>query len=254
MLTPCAPASVVLVLCATIFAAGCGYQSSKNGKAGRDEPSAKPQPTDTRTPTAPAPSDRLDALPVVIQTDFKSGAVADFPAFRNQFGTGEATRGSYRLALRSGESVRAPVEPSMAPSENGALIVASVRSASNLRGRAGVFCRGSDDGKTGYELTFDRSGRATLDRVLRGKRTLVAGFEAPIDGIVPADAPVPGALFCGGKDNAGVVGAAVGVQEITFFDDPDPLPVTAEENACFVVGGGAPAQAAFATFQLRAKR
>lgn len=72
-----------------------------------------------------------------------------------------------------------------------------MRDPARLPGRAGVFCRGSDDGRTGYELTVDRRGRARLERVEDGRRALLAGYDADIAAAASPDEPLPVVLACG---------------------------------------------------------
>lgn len=133
------------------------------------------------------------------------------------------------------------------------VVTATVRAPTELDGRAGVFCRGSADGRSGYELSVDKTGRVRLERVENGRRELLAGYEARIDAASPPDEPIPVILVCGGREGASEVtlGVTVGAKALTFFDDPDPLPVPEKARSGLVASGGRPAMADFAAFQLR---
>ena len=96
-------------------------------------------------------------------------------------------------------------------------MVGTIRRPEELQGRAGVFCRG-------HELTVDRRGRARLERVEGGRRTLTSKFPARIDAASPPGTPVPLTLVCGpGEAGEVVLGFSVGAQELTYVRERGEL-------------------------------
>lgn len=241
---------VATALLATLLAgaaAACGDDSEDagSGKAAASTPAPA-------TAAAPAGRERYPDRPQV-ELDFAAGHGDELPAVELPEGAGASTSGSYRLRLTGGDSLRAPARRAAAPGTAAVTVVATVRNPTRLDGRAGVFCRGRTDGRTGYELTVDRRGRVRLERVQRGRRTLLAGYDARIDAAVPPDEPLPLVLACGAGTERGsgvTLGIAVGVQEMTLIGDRRPLDPGSRGHAGLVVGGSAPVTADFAAFQL----
>jgi hypothetical protein len=65
--------------------------------------------------------------------------------------------------------------------------------------------RDTQRGGSGYELTIDRRGRARLERVEDGRRTLTASFRAVVDRASPPGTPVPLILTCGIDNDAKIM-------------------------------------------------
>lgn len=129
--------------------------------------------------------------------------------------------------------------PEAKPPTTPAYVIGTVRRPERLPGRAGVFCRGSQDGRTGYELTVDRRGRVELDRVQAGRRTLLAGYETRVGAAVDPEQPLPVILVCGKGDERGVtLGVLVGVGQLTFIRDRRPLDPGARGRTGLVATGG----------------
>lgn len=237
-------------LLATLLAAGlaaCGEDD-----AAGDRPSAGPAPSAPATRAARAQRERFPDRPQV-DLDFAAGGDAELPAVDVSEGAGADTGDSYRLRLAEGEAVRAPARRAAEPGTTAVTVVGTIRAPTRLAGRAGIFCRGSADGRTGYELTVDRRGRVRLERVEGGRRTLLAGYGARIDAAEPPGEPLPLVLACGTGTEPGsgvTLGIAVGVQEMTFIGDRRPLDPGPRAQAGLVVSGEAPATADFAAFQL----
>lgn len=243
-----APVLLALALGAGLLACGGGDGDGDGDRASATAPSTTPatapgQPGRERFPDSPQ-----------VDVDFATGAGAgELPAVRRPAGTGARSEDSYRLRLAEGDAVRAPARRVAEPGSAAVSVIATVRAPTRLEGRAGVFCRGSADGRTGYELTVDRRGRVRLERVQDARRTLLAGYDARIDAAVPPDEPLPVVLSCGTGSERGsgaTLGVAVGVQQMTLIADPRPLPAGARGLAGLVVSGEAPASARFAAFQL----
>lgn len=237
-----APVLLVAVLGAAL--SGCGQDGGDRA--------ATTASSSTQASTSGSPGgDRFPDRPQV-DVDFATGGGDELPQARRPTGTGARSGESYRLRLEQGDAVRAPARRAAEPGSAAVSVVATLRAPTRLDGRAGIFCRGSADGRTGYELTVDRRGRVRLERVQDGRRTLLAGYEARIDAAVPPDAPVPIVLSCGtgtGRGSGVTLSVAVGVQQMTLIGDPRPLP-GGRGLAGLVVAGGAPAAADFAAFQL----
>jgi len=114
-----------------------------------------------------------------------------------------------------------------------------------------VFCRGSEDGRSGYELTVDRRGRARLERVEDGSRKLTAGFRAVVDRAVPPGTPVPVVLTCGiDKDDRITLGFTAGARQLTYVRDTRPLDPGPSGRAGLVATGPRGAETRFGALQL----
>lgn len=227
------------------------------GGGGDDDREANLRPRGTTAATGATSSLGPPAGRPQVDVDFARGASDELPAFESTDGSGAQQDGSYRLRLFEGDAVRAPARRTATPGTAPVVVVGTVRAPTELDGRAGVFCRGSADGRTGYELSVDRVGRVRLERVRDGRRTLIAGYEARIDAASPPDAPLPLVLFCAGGPGTGAeatLGVVVGVKAMTFFADPEPLEPGPRAQAGLVVSGGGRATAAFAAFQLTVTR
>lgn len=216
-----------------VAAAGCG---------GSEPRAATPEPT------REAGESRVAPRPQVI-IDF----ARDSRGFAEADGVAPA-QDSLRLTAGA-QPTRAPLERPVEPGRRVAMVVTTIRDLDRLPGRAGVLCRGSADGRTGYELTIDRRERVRLERVQDGRRTLLAGYDADLGKPVPADAPVPLSLACGtgtGTGSGGGVSLAVsaGVRQPTLIRDPRPLPAEASTRVGLVAGGPEGASADFAAFTL----
>lgn len=189
---------------------------------GGDEAAERPE----RTP-APAPA----ATP--------AGGFPDRP---------QVELGGRSLAAPGEGSRRAAAPRAAEPGSQAVTVVATVRAPEELDGRAGVFCRGSADGRSGYELTVDRRGRVELDRVEDGRRTLLAGYSKRIDTAVDPSQPLPVMLACGRGDRRGVtLGVLVGVGQFTYVRDRRPVDPGPRGEAGLVASGGT---ADFAALQL----
>lgn len=254
-LRPALVLPAAMVLAAAIAACGGGdgrsgapgsrASSSSQSSSGPEPPAPSPS---TQAPGAGPPETFSDRPQVDL--DLAQGPADALPGFRSAAGTGAQDGRSFRLRLSRGDGVRAPARRVVAPGVTAVLVVATVRAPTELDGRAGVFCRGSEDGQTGYELSVDRTGRARLERVRDGRRTLLAGYQARIDAAVPPDAPLPLQLFCSGTGAQTRLGVVVGVKAVTFFEDPEPLAPGARARSGLVVSGESRAAADFAAFQL----
>lgn len=230
--------------------AACGEDGGAGVGAG-DRSSAAPGATPTGA-TASGGGERFPDRPQV-DLDFAGGGSDELPAVERPEGAGASTEGSYRLRLTDGGVVRAPARRIAEPGAAAVSVVGTIRAPTRLDGQAGLFCRGSADGRTGYELTVDRRGRVRLERVEDGRRTLLAGYDARIDAAVPPDEPLPLVLACGTGTEPGsgvTLGIAVGARPTTFIGDRRPLAPGPRGLAGLVVSGGAPASADFAAFQL----
>ncbi len=248
-------ARLAQALLAALLAAGlalaltaCGEDGSSGGGDRSSAPSGS-------TPTGATGSRGAGRFPdrPQVDLDFAQGASDELAALERPGGVGVSAEGSYRLRLVDGAAVRAPARRVAEPGTAAVSVVGTVRAPTRLDGRAGIFCRGTADGRTGYELSVDRGGRARLERVQDGRRTLLAGYGARIDAAVPPDEPLPLVLACGTGTEPGsgvTLGIAVGVQEMTFIGDRQPLDPGPRGLAGLVVSGGAPATADFAAFQL----
>lgn len=240
-----AAALLVTLLAAALAACGDDGDDERGG----------PAPASARTATTAAASAARALLTErpQVELDLGGGESDELPAVELRGGAGASTRDSYRLRLTDGDAARAPARRSAEPGTAAVAVVATVRDPTRLDGRAGVFCRGSADGRTGYELTVDRRGRVRLERVQEGRRTLLAGYDARIDAPVSPEEPLPLVLACGTGTERGpgvTLGIGVGVRQMTFIGDRRPLDPGSRGHAGLVVGGGPPATADFAAFQL----
>lgn len=248
MLTSLARSLRFLTACVLVAGAvGCGGSARTTS-----EPPRTNAPPSGSSGRAAAKAPQIGELEV----DFAKGQATGLLGFTGGAGSGTVLGSSYRLKLTDGDAIRAPATMDVEPGDRSVVVIATIRAPTELNGRAGVFCRGSDGGRSGYELSVDKTGRVRLERVENGARKLLAGYEARIDAASPPDAPLPVILVCGGRKGASEVtlGVTVGVKALTFFDDPDPLSVQAQVRSGLVVSGGAPAAADFAAFKLRFER
>ena len=233
------------LLCAlpvALLLAACGGDDPK-------APAAKAKATATPARPADAPAGRFPETPQV-DVDFTTGEDG-LPAVRGRVGTAALARDSYRVRLARAGTLRVPSERAAEPGSAGISVVGTVRRPERLRGRARVFCRGSQDGRSGYELTIDRRGRARLERVEDGRRTLTAGFRAVVDRASPPGSPVPVVLTCGiDKDAKITLGFTVGARQLTYVRDARPLEPGPSGRAGLVATGGRGAETRFGALQL----
>jgi len=231
---------LLCALPAVLLLAACG---------GDDEPKAKAKATATPAPAADAPAGRFPEKPQV-DLDFTTGE-QDLPPVKSAAGTAALAGDSYLVRLARTGSLRVPADRSAEPGTAGISVVGTIRRPERLQGRAGVFCRGSEDGRSGYELTVDRRGRARLERVEDGRRTLTAGFRAVVDRASPPGSPVPVVLTCGiDKDDKITLGFTVGARQLTYVRDERPLDPGPSGRAGFVASGPRGAEARFGALQL----
>lgn len=232
-----------LLLAATLLAA-CG--------GGDRQADPRPRATTGATGTTAA-ADAFPSRPQV-DVDFAEKDGAEPPAFEREEGSGARDGDAYRLRAAGGGAVRAPARLTATPGTAAVLVLGAVLAPTELDGRTGVFCRGSADGRTGYELTVDRGGQVRLERVRDGRRTRLAEYDEP-DAARQTDEPLPVALACGRDTNpasAIALGVTVGVNPMTFFDDPEPLDPGPVGRAGLLVREGG--RASFAGFQLTVDR
>ena len=173
------------------------------------------------------------------------------PPVDSAAGTGTLEDDSFVMRLARAGSLRAPSDRAAEPGTAGISVVGTIRRPERLQGRAGVFCRGSANGRSGYELTVDRQGRARLERVEDGRRTLTAGFRAVVDRASPPGTPVPVVLTCGiDKDAKITLGFTVGARQLTYVRDERPLDPGSSGRAGLVVTGARGDEARFGALQL----
>jgi hypothetical protein len=229
---------LLCALPAVLLLAACG---------GDDEPGAKARATATPTPAAPA--GRFPETPQV-DLDFTKGEQG-LPPVEGAAGTAALAGDAFAVRLARSGSLRVPAARAAEPGTAAISVVGTIRRPERLQNRAGVFCRGSEDGRSGYELTVDRRGRARLERVENGRRTLTAGFRAVVDRASPPGSPVPVVLTCGiDKDDKITLGFTVGARQLTYVRDERPLDPGPSGRAGLVVSGTRGAEARFGALQL----
>lgn len=233
---------LLCALPAVLLLAACGGDDPK-------PPAAKAKATTTPARVADAPAGRFPDTPQV-DLDFTKGEQG-LPPVKSAAGTAALAGDSYLVRLARAGSLRAPAERAAKPGSAGISVVGTVRRPERLQGRAGVFCRGSQDGRSGYELTIDRRGRARLERVEDGRRTLTASFRAVVDRASPPGSPVPVVLTCGiDKDAKITLGFTVGARQLTYVRDARPLDPGPLGRAGLVATGGRGDEARFGALQL----
>jgi hypothetical protein len=171
---------------------------------------------------------RRDPAPAVTAPATAAAPAAGFPK-RPQVSLGPR-------ALRDG---REPAPQAAEPATTPAYVIGTVHRPERLDGRAGVFCRGSADGRTGYELTVDRRGRVRLERLDDGRRTLLAGYATRVGAATDPEQALPVILVCGRGDARGVtLGVLVGAGQLTYIRDRRPLDPGARAAVGLVTRGG----------------
>jgi hypothetical protein len=231
---------LLCALPAVLLLAGCGGDDTKT-------PAAKATATPARA--ADAPAGRFPDHPQV-DVDFTTGEQG-LAAVHGPAGTAALVGDSFLVQLARTGSLRAPAGQAAEPGSAGVSVVGTIRRPERLQGRAGVFCRGSADGRSGYELTVDRAGRARVERVEDGRRTLTAGFRAVVDRASPPGTPVPVVLTCGiDKDAQITLGFTVGARQLTYVRDPRPLEPGPSGGAGLVATGARGAKTRFGALQL----
>jgi hypothetical protein len=140
---------LLLVLVALLVLAGCGGERAKRGEA----PTApKATPVVTPDPAAGSFPDR----PQVLEKFTKPGSGWPRDGYR---------QGSFVLPARGSAAVLSPER--VEPATRGTLSEVTVQLPE--RGAAGLLCRGSADGGTGYGLLVSGRGKVTLLRLEGGK-------------------------------------------------------------------------------------
>lgn len=237
-------AALIIALLGAATLAACGGGDDTKTTAAT-QTAAAPAATNSIAGQAKLPEQPQVAL------DFRKAGLSDVvidPAARGRIATG-----SLEVTLRDADAGAGRAAPREQPPADvqTAVVVARVKDPQQLRGRAGIFCRGDGEGN-GYELTLDRAGAVHLDRVAGGHRTTLARGQARLEAASPPDSPVPLFLVCGRGDEASGpnVVFTVGAQEAAGVRDPSPLPRGSGSRTGMVVDGQPGDSARFTVFTL----
>jgi hypothetical protein len=184
------------------------------------------------------------------------GAFPDEPLLREQFGdpaagwpaTGYQGDGTYRLAAGDGDAfVTAPAPLVIEPGTAGTLAEAEV-TLGGAGGRAGLFCRGSEDGQTMYALSVSANGAWALERYEEGNASVLESGTLP-EGIVnPPGQPNLLRLICGAGEPGATASLVVTVNATPYItaQDPDSIdPGTSSRVGLFAASEGGAFEARF---------
>lgn len=107
-------------------------------------------------------------------------------------------------------------------------------------GAAGLFCRGSADGRSGYELLVSREGRWRIDRVEEGRRRRLGGGVVSTETVPPGQSTLLRFLCGAGRPGANVtLGFTINATPFQFVADPRSYaPGTPGEAGAVIAGGG----------------
>lgn len=218
-------------LATALALAACGADAADTGSR------AAPSP-----PSAPAPSAaQEDPL-----TD--PGAFPSEAALREQFedpasgwpAAGYAD-GRYRVAVEGGRpfaTVAAPV--AIEPPLSGVFVEAEVTSTAGT-GRAGLHCRGSQDGETLYALSIGADGSWAMERYEGGVGALLDGGTLPDTVLGDPGEPNLLRLICGSAAPGTAVSLVFTVNATQYLTVTDPValdPGPSSTAGLFVSGAG----------------
>lgn len=195
-------------------------------------------------PTSPAGTPSAQEAPSVTEP----GAFPDEPVLREQFDDPASgwpaegyADGGYRLTLAGeGQILTAAAPVAVEPGSTGAFIEAEV-TLLGTNGRAGLFCRGTPDGRTLYAFTIGADGAWALERYEGGAPTTVASDNLP-EGIVnpPGEANLL-RLICGAGPPGSPASFALTINATPYLTAQDPTsldPGGASQVGAVVVGQG----------------
>lgn len=231
---------------ALVAASGCGGGDGEPSRPGaRTAPGATSRSDDVLGRLSEVVPGRFPDRPqLVLRFDRESTPV---PRVESAEGSGDVMDGAFRLRLERAGTARAPAPEIRPTGDRAVLVAATLREPQGIRGRAGVFCRGSSGGRSGYQLTVDDAGMVRLARVEDGRRRVLARDRVRLGEGVPPGQPVPVSLLCSpGRSGGLAVGYAVGAREISLVDDPEPLLPGENAGLGLVLDGQGDAQACFA--------
>jgi len=228
-----------------LLAALCALAINACGKDDAD-------PTASATTTA-APAAKQDpgAFPDKPQILLRFAArPEDWPAQVRKGGSEAGyAAGRYRLT-GTGTAFRVALPRPIEPAARGVLLETTLRLTRS--GRAGLFCRGSEDGRSGYELTVDRSGHWEITRVEDGVGKPVGDGEVGAEAVGGKSGDALVRLICGAAEVGKPLslGFTIGAREVEFVRDEQALAPASTSRVGLVVrtSAQAAAQASFEYF------